>query len=110
MEIKTTKIATAVAVIILAGMTILVHGEHSSGEIPREFSAKELLDMIQKGDYPQFDHIIINGDIELHKLNLHKKVTSTIRLNDSVFKGGVISIGSSLDDSIDLSGSVSKML
>jgi len=103
-EIQTIKPA-ALIILVFVFLIISIHGEEANEKILKELSANEILDMIQSGESVEYDHIMVNGNLNLRKLDLPTNITTPIRLNDSIFNGSVIFTDAILEGSIDLSGS-----
>ncbi|MGV8126934.1 MAG: pentapeptide repeat-containing protein [Methanothrix sp.] len=75
----------------------------------REVPAQEILDKIERGEPVEYDHVIVEGDLDLYRLELPKRwanrtdfeveyiglsedvmlVSSSIRLNDSAINGKI---------------------
>ena len=87
-------------------MTLDVAGAEGSSEVPTiEINASEILAKIQEGQEVEYDHIIVRGDLDLSRKRLRKNITAPIRINDSIFYGSVSFHDTTLEKSINLSGS-----
>ena len=71
----------------------------------QEIDAGEILEKVQRGEAVEYDHVIIRGDLDLSRERLQKKITSPIRISDSILKGLISFNGSTLEMPVDLSGS-----
>jgi len=101
----TLKIA-AVLFLLLAIVALEAAGAEGSSGVPmREIDAGEILEKVQRGEAVEYDHIIIRGDLDLSRERLQKKITSPIRISDSILKGLISFNGSTLEMPVDLSGS-----
>ncbi|MFZ2801550.1 MAG: pentapeptide repeat-containing protein [Syntrophorhabdus sp.] len=93
---------------ILALLILLLIGATAVRGAPQEnltvVSVSEILAKIQQGKPVEYDHILVNGDLNLSQLGL-TNITSPMRINDSLIYGSIIFKNTSLDNSIDLSGS-----
>jgi len=84
----------------------VVHGTEDSFEkIIREVPASEILAKIQDGKPVEYDHVIVNGDLDLSHLSFQTNIISPIRINDSVFDGLVNFNYINFSETIDFSGS-----
>ncbi|MCU0637474.1 MAG: pentapeptide repeat-containing protein [Methanothrix sp.] len=116
-------IRLALALIIF--LMLLISAGARGGEEMRVVPAQEILDKIERGEPVEYHHVIVEGDLDLGKLDLPKikmertsyeiikldldenanKVSSSIRMNDSEINGSVFLSNSIFMDHVDFRGS-----
>jgi uncharacterized protein YjbI with pentapeptide repeats len=76
----------------------------------REVQASEIIAMIQKGEPVEYDHVIVEGDLDLRKSNLQKRgifylVPNTIKIINSELNGNTSFILAQFENDVDFTGS-----
>jgi hypothetical protein len=89
-------------------LPLAVHGADGSENSLPVVQASEILIKIQNDEPVEYDHVIVKGDLNLSQSRLQTNITSPIRINDSTFDGFVSFNYTNLDESIDLSGALSR--
>jgi hypothetical protein len=93
-------------ILILVILPQAVHGAEEIFKIPpQEVQAYKILDQIQDGKDIEYDHVIVNGNLDLSQLHLQRNITSSIRINESTFEGFVYFKDITFDKAIDFSSS-----
>lgn len=77
----------------------------SSGVLMQEIDAEEILAKVRQGQPVEYDHVIVKGDLDLGQEGQWTNITSPIRINDSIFNGPVSFNYTTLEETVDLSGS-----
>jgi hypothetical protein len=123
-QIRTTKLATAI-ILVLVVLPLTIHGDEDSSENTiRVVEASEILVKIQNNESVEYYHVIVDGNLDLSELDLPTKhinrtgfenvsglsetlkiVTSPIIIEDSTFNGFVHFNNAIFNEKIDFVGS-----
>jgi uncharacterized protein YjbI with pentapeptide repeats len=104
-EIFTLKNA-ALVFLLLAVMALEAVGAEGPSGVPMQvIDAEEILEKIQRGEAVEYDHVVVRGDLNLSRVHLHRNITTSIRINDSIFDGEVSFNGTTLEQPINHWGS-----
>ena len=112
------KIKLALALIVF--LMLLHPAGARDGEGMRVVPAQEILDKIERGEPVEYDHVIVEGDLDLEKVELPRTdfkvdvfglsedvmlVSPSIRLNDSAINGNTYFSNARFINPVDFSGS-----
>ena len=84
--------------LLLAVTALEAAGAEGSSGVPMQvIDAGEIVAKVKAGQPVEYDHVVVRGDLDLSRERLQKKITSPIRISDSILKGLISFNGSTLE-------------